>query len=182
MKLIFATTNEDKIKEAKYALGIEIEGTPLEIEEIQSLDPEKVALQKAQDYYDQLKEPLFIEDVALTFHALGKLPGTYISDFVKNLQPEGLCELLRDKKDRSATALTTLVYMDSNGEPHIFTGEVKGYISTEPRGNNGFAFDFIFIPEDETRTFGEMTLEEKNKYSMRTRALKNMKAWLDTQK
>lgn len=180
--IIFATTNEGKLKEAKDILkDFDIHGAELPIEEIQSLDTKKVALEKARAYYKELQEPLFIEDVALTFNGLNGLPGTYINDFSKALGNDGLIELLNGKTDRSAVALTTLVYIDESGE-QIFEGEVKGSIAESARGTNGFGWDPIFIPEGETRTFAELENDEKNKYSMRSLALKKMGEWLTSRK
>lgn len=176
--IIFATTNENKLKEAKKILtSVKIEGAELPIEEIQSLDTKKVAVEKARAYFKELQKPLFIEDVALTFNALNGLPGTYINDFSKALGNDGLIGLLNGKSDRSAVALTTLVYIDENGE-QIFEGEVKGRISESARGTNGFGWDPIFIPEGEDRTFAEIKDEEKNKYSMRAMALLKLQEYL----
>src|SRR5260221_3297673 len=98
-KVIFATSNVGKLKEAQEVLGIEVIGRELPIEEIQSLDTKKVALEKARAYYKEIKEPLFVEDVALTFNAMNGLPGTYINDFSKALNNEGL--------DRKSTRLNS---------------------------------------------------------------------------
>ena len=176
--IYFATTNAGKIKEAGEILGIEIIGTPLEINEIQSLDPEKVALAKAAAYYEKLKGPVLVEDVSLTFHALVSLPGPYINDFAKALGNAGLTALLEDKGDRSATAQTTLVFYDSKGKSHVFTGQMKGSISAKVAGNQGFGWDPIFIPEGFEKTLGETSREEKNKISMRRIALEKFKAFL----
>jgi XTP/dITP diphosphohydrolase len=177
-KVFFATTNEGKLKEAREILGIEVIGTPLEIDEIQSLDPLEVAVKKAKEYYQKLKKPIFIEDISFSFSALKGLPGTYINDFLKLLGNEGLIDLLKTKKDRSAFVQATVVYVNEKGKKNIFTGKVEGKISGRPRGE-GFGWDPIFIPDGETRTFGEMDLSEKNKYSMRAKALGKLKEWLE---
>lgn len=176
--IYFATTNSGKLKEASEILGIEVIGTPLEIEEIQSLDPEKVALAKAAAYYEKLSKPVLIEDVSLTFHALGQLPGTYINDFSKSLGNEGLIALLKGKNDRSATVQTTLVFYDAEGRPHTFIGQMKGEIAYQPSGDQGFGWDPIFIPTGESRTLAQMSAEEKNEISMRRRAFEKFKAFL----
>lgn len=176
MKIIFATTNKHKLAEAEKILEMDIEGTPLDIEEIQSLDPEKVAIEKAKAYYKVLSKPILIEDVSLSFKALNGLPGTYIKDFEEALGREGLIELLNNKEDRSAVAQATLVYY--NGEPNIFTGKVFGTVPKSVRGDSGFGWDPLFIPDGEDRTFAEMSEEEKAKYSHRAKALHKFKDWL----
>jgi inosine/xanthosine triphosphate pyrophosphatase family protein len=89
-KLFFSTTNLGKLKEAKDILKIDIEGISLEIDEIQSLDPVQIATKKALGYYSHIKQPLFVDDAALTFNALKQLPGPYMGDFIKALGVEGL--------------------------------------------------------------------------------------------
>ena len=178
-RIFFATTNEGKIREAQEILGVKVNGTSLEIEEIQSLDPLNVAVAKARAYFDALKEPLFVEDTSLSFEGLNGLPGPYISDMAKALGNEGLAELIKGKS-RKAQAQVTLVFVDSKGKEHSFIGVTEGTIAVSPKGEGGFGWDPIFIPEGEKRTFGEMSLEEKNKYSMRAKALMAFKEWLSS--
>lgn len=173
-KIYFATTNEGKLKEARSILGISVEGTPLEIDEVQSLDPIEVATKKAEAYYDALKKPIFVEDNSLSIKALNELPGPYIDAFMKSLGNEGIVNLLKNVKDREVVAQATVVYVDEGGKKHVFIGKVKGLVANKPRGN-GFGWDPIFIPDGGKKTFGEMSLEEKNKYSMRAKALKKLK-------
>lgn len=177
-KITFATTNAGKIAEAASILGIEIVPSGLEIPEIQSLDPKKVALQKAADYYTQLHTAILVEDVSLVFTALNGLPGPYINDFSKALGNIGLIDLLKNSHDRTATAITILAYCNSAGKPFVFQGIIQGSIATEERGSNGFGWDPIFIPEGQAKTFAEMDNAEKNSLSMRAIALRQFKSWL----
>lgn len=181
MKIYFGTTNQGKLREAAEILGINIVGTSLDIPEIQSLDPLEVASQKAKDYFESLKKPVFVEDVSLVFSALGKLPGPYISDFEKSLGNNGLISLLKNETDRSAIAQTTIAYIGVSGKVFVFTGLIKGFISSKPLGTNGFGWDPIFTPEGYSQTFAQMTNEEKNSVSMRKIALSKFKEWLDSQ-
>ncbi|MEK7154790.1 MAG: non-canonical purine NTP pyrophosphatase, partial [Patescibacteria group bacterium] len=171
-------TNAGKLKEAAALLGIEVLGAGLEIAEIQSLDPQKVAVQKARDYYQKLHKPILVEDVSLTFTALNGLPGPYINDFSQSLGNLGLIELLKSKSDRTAVAQTTLVFLDEKQQEHIFTGVIKGLITDSPVGDNGFGWDPIFIPDGFTKTFAQMTDTEKNSCSMRALAFQEFKIWL----
>ncbi|OGM05315.1 non-canonical purine NTP pyrophosphatase, RdgB/HAM1 family [Candidatus Woesebacteria bacterium RIFCSPHIGHO2_01_FULL_39_32] len=177
-KLYFATTNEGKLKEAKSILKVEVVGTPLEIDEVQSMDPIEVATKKARLYFEKLRKPIFVEDVSVFIKALNGLPGPYIDAFMKTLGNEGIVKLLRGANERSVTAQATVVYIPKMGVEEVFIGEVEGTISDKPRGE-GFGWDPIFIPKGEKKTFGEITLEEKNKYSMRAKALKKFKKWLE---
>jgi len=172
--IYFATTNKGKLKEAGAILDVDVVGIPLEIDEIQSLDPIEVAVKKARSYWSALKKPLFVEDVALFIDSINGLPGTYIDAFMKALGNEGILEMLKGYKLRTATAQTTIVYVDEKGGEHLFVGKTMGDIAWELRGG-GFGWDPIFMPRGSKKTFGEMDLQEKNKFSMRSRALLKFK-------
>lgn len=178
--LVFATSNKNKLAEAQEILGLNIQGTNLDIPEIQSLDPEVVITHKALEYFKIIQKPLFVEDNSLLFEALNGLPGTYINDFLKALGNEGLINLLKDQPNRKAESLVIVGYIERSNKVEIFTGSVTGSIATKPIGDQGFGWDPIFIPDGETRTFGEMTMEEKNRFSMRTIAYNKLKYWLDS--
>lgn len=177
-RLIFATGNKGKLTEARVILGQEVKGTALEIDEVQSLDPVEVAVKKARAYFIVLKKPLFVEDGSVFIKALGNLPGPYIDSFSRALGNQGIADLLKNKKDKSAVAVVNVVYVNKSGKEHIFEGKVTGKIADKPRGDKGFGWDPIFIPTGSTKTFGQMELTEKNKYSMRKKALLKFKKWL----
>lgn len=177
--LIFGTTNEGKLAEARDILDVSVIGLALDVDEIQSLDNREVAVKKAQAYFQKAKKPLFIEDVSLIFAEFSLLPGTYIDAFSKALGNNGLAELLKGRKNRSATAITTIVYIYGTNKYEVFEGVVKGTVAKTPRGD-GFGWDPIFIPNGQTKTFGEMDLKTKNKYSMRKKALRKFKKWLSS--
>lgn len=173
MKLVFATTNQNKINEVTRMLGgsIEVEGTSLEIDEIQSLDPQKVVESKARAYFKELKRPLIVEDTSLSFNGLNGLPGPYINDFAKALGNKGLIALLSNSDNRRALCSVSFCLILSDEKLFTFKGETEGEIASSERGENGFGFDTIFIPLGQEKTFAEMQDFEKDTYSMRGKAL-----------
>lgn len=179
--LCFATSNKEKLKEARRILGVEIVGTHLKIDEIQSLDPIEVATKKAKAYFDVLKKPIFVEDISLSIKTLSGLPGTYIDAFMKTLSNEGIIYLMKGKKQRDVVAQATLVFVNRKGNPEIFIGRLKGEIANYPRGG-GFGWDPIFIPEGQSMTLAQMGPEKKNEISMRAIALNKFKNWLQNAK
>jgi XTP/dITP diphosphohydrolase len=80
--------------------------------------------------------------------------------------------------DRAAVFLSNICYYDPATGPRLFKGVCKGRIAPQPRGSSGFGFDPIFIPEKDTRTFAEMSLEEKNRISHRGSAVRRLCRWL----
>lgn len=181
-KIYFATTNANKLAEASELLGLEVQGMGLNIDEIQSLNSEEVVIKKAKAYFAQIKKPIFVEDTCLSFKALNGLPGTYINDFFDALGNEGLCKLLDTFSDCSAEAKVTIAFIKSENEIHTFEGVVKGTIARGPKGDQGFGWDPIFVPEGQNKTFAQMEASEKNEYSMRARAFEKFSRWLEAQK
>jgi len=173
--MIFATGNHQKLKEFEKILGIKLNHSDLDLDEIQSIEVEEVAKHKAKQAYDLLKEPVIIEDTGLYFEELNGLPGALVKFFVKKLTLEKICSLV--KENRKAKAMTCIAYFDGENLK-TFIGETKGKIAEEPRGTNGFGWDPIFIPEGYDKTFAELTDEEKTSKFMRKEAIKKLKEFL----
>jgi non-canonical purine NTP pyrophosphatase (RdgB/HAM1 family) len=154
-ELIFITGNQNKADYLARFLGRPVTHQKVEQDEIQSLDLAKVVEDKARQAYAKIEKPVLVEDVSLEFSALGRLPGTYIKDFEKELGHERLCHLLDGYDDRSATARGMFGYFDGS-LLKLIAGELKGTIAEIPRGMNGLGWDPIFIPEGQSLTRAEM--------------------------
>lgn len=174
--LVFITSNKNKLLQVQAHLKHPIEHIDLELTEIQSLDPVKVAEHKAKEAYQFVKKPVLIEDTSLTFHALGKLPGPMIKWFLESVGPEGLCRLLDNYEDRSAVASVTFALYDGESMK-IFHGEMQGEIAKQPRGE-GFGWTPIFIPKGWSKSYGEMTKEEQKQTSMRRIAVDKINKYI----
>jgi len=83
----------------------------------------------------------------------------------------GILKLLEGKTERSAVFRSVYAYSTPETRPLFFVGECYGKITSKERGSSGFGYDPLFIPDGESKTFAEMTTEEKNRYSHRGRAL-----------
>lgn len=179
--LTFVTSNPAKAREIQqYVRNVRFEIVALDLHEIQSLDLREVVEHKAYDAYKRLQKPVIAEDTSLVFHALGRLPGPLIKWFLKELRPEGLCQLLDAYSDRHATA--SVFFGVCDGEVvRVFEGNADGSIAPAPRGAENFGWDSVFIPRGAARTWGEMTLEEKWATSMRRQALEKLDAFFHTQ-
>ena len=145
------------------------------------------SLQKARYIAERFQVSCLADDSGLEVEGLGGAPGVYSARYAgepkddqANLQL--LLKNLQGKTNRHARFVTVLTYFKS-GSYHAFEGEIQGTIVEAPRGDQGFGYDPVFQPENETRTFAEMTLAEKNKIAHRARALEKFKNFLDeTQK
>ena len=173
VQITLITGNEGKAQEFGRLLGMEILHQKISLPEVQHTDVAVVAKAKVEAAYQELQQPVFVDDTGLYVNAWGNLPGALIAWFLDNVGNDGLIRMLEGWDDRSAKVVTALGYCDENG-PQVFVGEVSGAIAKAPRGNNGFGYDAIFIPEGQGKTFAEMDDAEKDVNSMRAIAAQAM--------
>ncbi|HNT30134.1 MAG TPA: non-canonical purine NTP pyrophosphatase [bacterium] len=176
-KLYLVTGNEHKYREFCAIVPFPIERLALDLPEIQSLDLEEVVRAKAAAAYTAVGKPVLVEDVSFEITAWHGLPGPFIKWFNQTLTPAGIARLMRSEADRSVAAREIIDLYDGT-EHRLFYGEVTGRVAEEPRGESGFGFDTIFIPDGQERTYGEMSAEEKNTISHRAVALSKLKNYL----
>lgn len=173
LSLTFVTHSQGKIREVETILGFKLDICDLDLPEVQAINVETVVSTKVKYAYEALgKKPVLVEDTGLYIEAWNGLPGALIKWFIEGPRPEGICKMLHQFESRKASAETIVATYD--GSLHIFRGKVSGNIALEPRGKGGFGWDSIFIPDGQTKTFGEMPLTEKLNYSMRRDAFLKM--------
>jgi XTP/dITP diphosphohydrolase len=180
--LYFMTSNESKYREVKnlaLEFGIDIKILKANKIEIQSQKIEEIVKTAAILAYQHFKVPLILEDTGLFIEALNGFPGPYSSYVYNTIGCEGIIKLMEGIKNRNAKFATYVCYIDSSSLI-VFSGEIEGTISNEIRGKDGFGFDPIFIPKGSYKSFGEMTLEEKNKISHRASAFRKLFSYLAT--
>lgn len=177
MKILFITGNPNKLKEAKEIMP-EIEGCDIDLPEIQELDTKKIIEEKLHEAIKQKPGiELIVEDQSLIIDGMNGLPGPFIKWFDKALGVKGLYNLALKMGNQKTEAKTTIGYCDKNGKINFFEATIKGKI-VSPKGTIGWGWDFIFQPEGYKKTFAQMTMEEKNKLSMRTMVLEKLKKYL----
>jgi XTP/dITP diphosphohydrolase len=183
--VFFATGNINKFKEARSILGshgIAVGMLKLKGDEVQSESLQEIAEKSAFNAFSRCNMPIFVEDAGLFIDALEGFPGPYAAYVYHTIHNSGILKLMGDTKNRNAKFQSVIAYYDSehNCKPSSFHGEVKGTITTTERtvqGKSGFGFDPIFQPEGNSKTFAEMTIEEKNSYSHRAMAIRKFAEW-----
>ena len=135
---------------------------------------EENALQKAATIYQHEGHPAFADDTGLEVDALDGKPGVHTARFAGEdaTDQENVRKLLNDlqREENRKARFRTVIALIMNNKEELFEGTVEGTIAHEPSGDKGFGYDPVFIPEGYDRTFAEMTLEEKNQLSHRSRA------------
>lgn len=186
--MVAATNNPHKIQEIGSILGpsfllrslAEI-GCHEELPETQSTI-EGNALQKAQYVFDHYHVPCFADDTGLEVDALRGEPGVYSAMYAgPQRSAEDNMNLLLQKllgqTNRAAQFRTVIALVEPQGV-QLFEGIVRGEILTEKRGSQGFGYDPIFVPENCSKSFAEMSMTEKNTMSHRARAVKKLVDYL----
>lgn len=158
----FITGNQHKAEYLSRQLGVDIPHQKVELDELQSMDLHTIVEHKACQAYGIVAKSVLVEDVSLSFTALGELPGPYIKWFFDYAGEEACCRMLDGFDDRSATIRCTFGYYDG-ARMIFFDSELPGTISASPRGDNGFGFDRFFIHEGYDITRAEMSQEENER-------------------
>ncbi|MEP7168698.1 MAG: RdgB/HAM1 family non-canonical purine NTP pyrophosphatase [Bacteroidota bacterium] len=181
MILVFASNNVHKLKEIRNLapdgyeiLSLKDAGWSEDLSET-GFSLEENALQKARYVFEKFKMNCFADDTGLEVEALNGAPGVYSARYAgdKRNADDNIIKLLdelKNKENRKAQFRTIIAGIIS-GKEFICEGIVKGEILKREKGNNGFGYDPVFLPEGSNLSFAEMTLDEKNKLSHRARAL-----------
>ncbi len=190
-KLIFATQNEHKAKEIQGLLPPYYEVKTLaEIGCHDDIPEEQDTLMgnavfKARYVADKFDVDCFADDTGLEIDALNGKPGVRSARFAgpekddaKNLQK--VLDQLEGKRQRTAQ-FRTVIALIMDGKEYTFEGKVEGDIANKPRGTQGFGYDPVFVPEKGDKTFAEMSKDEKNQLSHRSRAVQQLAAFLSEQ-
>jgi XTP/dITP diphosphohydrolase len=172
--LLFVTSNAGKVREFEAILGEPVEQLALDLPEIQALDVEAVVRQKALTAFTRVGRPVLVEDTGLYIDALRGLPGALVRWFLLTIGPEGICALIPPGAERDAVARTAVALCDGE-RVAVLAGETRGEIVIRPAGEGGFGWDSVFRPAGAARTFAEMDQTEKNRYSMRRKALEEFR-------
>jgi len=175
--IYFITGNENKFQEVKTLLP-GIKQLKLDLEEIQEVDPHKIIQAKIQQAFKHKKAPFIIEDTSLYLDCLNGLPGPLIKWFLEKLGTQGIYNLAQKLGNNKAQAKTIIGYAKSKKEILFFEGIIEGEI-VPPSGPTNFGWNPLFKPKGYNKTFQEMTLEEKNKISMRKLAVEKLKHYLE---
>ena len=199
MKIIFATANKGKLREAAEVLGPDYEivspaglGITEDIPETGATLQDN-SRQKARYLYEKTGLPCFADDTGLEVDALGGAPGIYSARYAGPAHDSQanmdklLAELeeirrsrpANDESEHRARFRTVVTLILAYGQEHAFEGVCEGAIGREKRGSGGFGYDPVFLPDAYPgRTLAEVSEEEKNAVSHRGRALRAMALWL----
>ena len=188
MQLIFATHNQNKLKELQQLMppGIVLQSLN-DLAYTDAIDETGEdlaanALIKDRTIYQHFGKPVFADDTGLEITALGGAPGVHSArwagpecDARANVQ-----KILKqlDGQSRRDARFRTVIALIINDKEYLFEGSVAGHISKQPTGTEGFGYDPVFIPEGQQLSFAQMSAEAKNRISHRGRAVNRLLEFL----
>jgi XTP/dITP diphosphohydrolase len=184
LTLLFASNNRHKADEINSMLGEQFHiitlaeaGIVIDIPEPHDTIAANAA-EKSSVTYQLTGKNCFGEDTGLEVEALGGAPGVKSARFAGEKATAmdnmiKLQELMKGQSNRKAR-FVTVISLRLNGEHHFFSGICSGTIAEFPAGKDGFGYDPLFIPAGSNRSFAEMSMDEKNKYSHRKKAVQSM--------
>ncbi|WP_284652248.1 non-canonical purine NTP diphosphatase [Flavobacterium terrisoli] len=184
MELVFASNNQNKIKEIQLLLPASIRILSLEdigcFEDIpETADAiEGNAILKANHVTEKFGYNCFADDSGLEVDALNGEPGVYSARYAgkqrnDNDNMDKLLANLDGETNRKAN-FKTVICLNLNGNQHLFTGIINGKIIEEKIGTNGFGYDPVFVADGYDKTFAELTIAEKSAISHRGLAVKQL--------
>ena len=180
-KLILVSSNPNKGIEAERILGTPLLRVSLVLPEIQAATVEEVTRYKLEIARSKGYHRLIVEDVSLGFEELGNFPGPFVRWLLEAAGGTGLAVIAYGLRNRSARAQCCVAYWNGS-EGKLFHGETMGEILVEARGEQKFGWDAWFQPLGSTRTFAEMSDDEKDAVSHRGKAYRQLAAHLAQEK
>ncbi len=184
MKLVFASNNNNKIKEMQQLLPATIQIVSLQdigcFEDIPETAAtiEGNAILKANYVTDKFGLNCFADDSGLEVDSLNGAPGVYSARYAGEQKNDDnntdkLLSNLKGKTNKKAN-FKTVICLNLDGKQHLFTGIINGHITEKKIGTNGFGYDPIFIADGYMKTFAELTIEQKSAISHRGLAVKQL--------
>ena len=187
--IIFATNNQNKVEEVRAVLGsrfniITLKEAGIDIDIPEPHDTlEANASEKSKTIFEITNKNCFSEDTGLEVVALNGEPGVKSARYAGESRSfddniEKLLTKLASSENKTAR-FRTVISLILDGSEHLFEGICTGKIIAERKGNNGFGYDPVFVPDGSDRTFAEMDMAGKNKFSHRKKAMEKLIIFLN---
>ena len=190
-KLVFATNNAHKLEEVAAILGDQVELLSLNDISCQTDIPETAvtlegnALLKSSYIYKNYHLDCFADDTGLEVEALNGAPGVYSARYAGGEGHDAQANMLKllhelEGKENRKAQFRTAISLILDGKEYLFEGVIKGEIIKEKRGDSGFGYDPVFMPEGYDRTFAELGNDIKNQISHRALAVQKLCEFLQS--
>ena len=177
-ELVYITGNAGKVAQVKRDLNFPFEHQKVDVPEIQSVELLEIVEYKAKAAFEKIRKPVLVDDVSLRLNALHRLPGPFIRFFVEEIGAAGICKLLEGYQDRSSVGEVAFAFYDGK-LLKTFYAQLPGSTPDQPRGQGGFGWDAVFVPQGSTKTYAEMDDEERSRLYVRRLPMQEIKVFLE---
>lgn len=183
--IVLVTSNPQKAKEIGAALqpfDVKVRRKAIDLPEIQADTLEKVIIDKVEKAYAIVQQPVIVDDAGMFFSGVRHFPGVYSRFVFMSLGFAGLFKLITNQQP--AHFASFIAYKKSaRSAPQLFSGRCNGKLTTKIQGKlkPKMPYDNFFIPNGDTRTFAQMSIEEKQQYDHRSKAIRKFARYLETQ-
>jgi XTP/dITP diphosphohydrolase len=180
MEIYLITTNKNKVAEFKAVLEPEhnITQDSYDYLELRHDIPEEIVKQAAKQLVECYGKPICVEDSGFFIEALNDFPGTCTAYIHKRIGNKGFLKLMENKENRKIYYKSAIGFCEPNKEPVTFLGEEEGTIAEKETGTQGWGQDAIFIPKNQTQTYGELR-KSGDVNIFRKKALEKFKEFLE---
>ena len=167
MKITLVTGNWAKIAQAKEVLepiGVEVDNVKMDTIEIQADSVEDVAAYSAKWASEKLKTNVVKNDTGIVIDGLNGFPAAYTHYVADTLKEDGILKLMKGVENRKARFVQALAFCEYGKQPVVFKSITEGSIAKRKSGKYGWSWDFIFIPEGQTKTLASFPDSKRFKY------------------
>ena len=171
---VFVTGNPNKVVEARRLSGVPLEVVRVELPEIQALDIDVVLLHKAGAARQVVDGAFVIEETGLELESMNGFPGALVKWMLEAVGAESMAKIAIDLGDRRVRARCSL-HFECGDRTVVGTGVTAGTLALPPRGDQGFGWDPVFVPEGQTSSYAELRPAEKDAISHRGRAWRDLR-------
>ncbi len=176
MKVTFVTGNPNKLAEAQQILGMDLASRKIDLPELQSMNLREIVEGKVRAAFAEVQGPVMVKDVSVEIAALGGLPGPFVKFWEKLVDYERALIVADHQKNHVMVVCCGVGYKDADRELYAESTVLGRLVSR--RGEDGWGFDFYFLPDGKQETYAEMGREAKNQISHRSQAFRKMREML----
>jgi XTP/dITP diphosphohydrolase len=175
--LYFATSNNEKFKEAQAILSYPLKRAEIFLDEIQDASIHQVVKRKVEDAFSLLEKPVFVDDVGLYIDVWDGFPGPFVKFLMKDNKNDLMLYMMRNETNIKVRVVSAVGFCDGKNT-EVFIGDVTGNLATSERGPEGWGLDPVVIPDGFNKTWAELGDKIKNTKSHRHNSLEKLEKFL----
>lgn len=175
--LYFATSNDQKFKEAQAMLPYPLKRVEIFLDEIQDASIHQIVKRKVEDAYSLIGKPVFVDDVGVYLDVWHGFPGPFVKFMMQNNSNDLLLYMMRNEENRKIRVVSAVGFCDGK-RAEVFMGDITGTLAKNERGPEGWGLDPVVIPDGFDKTWAELGDKIKYTKSHRHNSLEKLQEFL----